>query len=272
MMILGKIYRKKITDMIMGQIRNSYQVIQQSTNQQNQLLSSSIISSSIFNRNFLKPSSLSYNRLNTKNLFNDRATILYRPQTSIILNDGQVKEGECPQTRPARNGYYTFKQYEGIWFKRYRSRVRQGEPFFKCAWIDYIDQGNNNIFIMDNLQNNRTGEWFRQNATTEVWPNDPTTWTSTLANGVRFDTHLIYYDGNLGVAVIYSCSPTSDNGHQGIGNIYTRSPTTPLSKSYVDFLLDIFYQNGIYDTLPLHFVDQDNCKEENLPKPRYNMI
>lgn len=28
----------------------------------------------------------------------------------------------------------------------------------------------------------RTGEWFRQNATTEVWPNDPTTWTSTLAS------------------------------------------------------------------------------------------
>ena len=92
-------------DMIMGQIRNSYQVIQQLTNQQNQQLSSSI-----FNRNFLNPLSLSYNRLNTKNLFNDRATILYRPQTSIILNDGQVKEGECPQTRPARNGYYTFKQ------------------------------------------------------------------------------------------------------------------------------------------------------------------
>ncbi|KAH7637388.1 hypothetical protein HUG17_7594 [Dermatophagoides farinae] len=242
----------------MGQLRrNSYQTIQQPN--QNLFSSStlSIVPTSVFGRNFFQPQSLNSNpSTTTTNVFNDRATILYRPQTSVILNDGQVKQGECPKTRPAGNGYYTFKQYEGIWYKRYRSRVRSGEPFFKCAWIDYIDQGDNHIFIMDNLQNNRTGDWFRQNATTEVWPNDPTTWTSTLSS----------------VAVIYSCSPTSDNGHQGIGNIYTRSPTTPLSKSYVDFLFDIFYQNGIYDTLPLHYVDQDNCMGENLPKPRFSMI
>lgn len=54
----------------------------------------------------------------------------------------------------------------------------------------------------------------------------------------------------------------------GIGNIYTRSPTTPLSKPYVEFLLDIFYQNGIYDVLPLHFVNQNVCTGEQLPAPK----
>jgi len=111
---------------------------------------------------------------NGGNIFNDRGQILYKPQTPIVLNDGQEKEGDCPVTRPT-TGYSSFKQvcsmidthipvflhltpptqYEGIWFKRYRSRVRVGEPFFKCAWIDYMDQGNNNIFISDNLQNNQ---------------------------------------------------------------------------------------------------------------------
>lgn len=54
----------------------------------------------------------------------------------------------------------------------------------------------------------------------------------------------------------------------GIGNIYTRSPTTPLSKPYVEFLLDIFYQNGIYDVLPLHFVNQNVCTGEQIPAPK----
>ncbi|UXI20713.1 allergen [Sarcoptes scabiei] len=201
-----------------------------------------------------------------KNIFNDRATILYRPQTSIVFNDGQDKPGECPITRPASN-YDSFKQYEGIWYKRYRSRVRPDEPFFKCAWIDYEDQGRPEIFISDNLKNNQTDEWFRQNATTTVWSNDPTTWTSVMPSGANFDTHLIYFDGDLGVAVIYSCQAIP-NGHRGIGNIYTRSPDTPLSQSYVDFLLDIFYQNGIYDVMPLHFVDQSNCLSQDRPSNR----
>lgn len=107
-----------------------------------------------------------------KNVFNDRATILYKPQTAIVANVGQDKQGACPITRHAGHGYTSFKQvysnlidhkqsfnfccmqYQGLWFKRYRSQVRPGEPFFKCAWIDYVDQGNNNIFIMDHLQNN----------------------------------------------------------------------------------------------------------------------
>lgn len=200
------------------------------------------------------------------NIFNDQVRIMYRPQTPVVFNDGQEKEGDCPVTRPA-TGYSTFKQYEGIWFKRYRSRVRTGEPFFKCAYIDYIEQGRNQVFIMDHLQNNVTGEWARQNATSEVWANDPSVWTSTMPNGAKFDTHLIFYDGNQGVAVIYSCMKSA-NGHRGIGNIYTRSPSTPLSKQYVDFLLDIFHQNGIYDVLPLHFVDQTVCANQNLPAPR----
>ena len=43
------------------------------------------------------------------NIFNQRATILYKPQTPIILNDGQEKEGDCPVTRPA-SGYSSFRQ------------------------------------------------------------------------------------------------------------------------------------------------------------------
>lgn len=35
-----------------------------------------------------------------------------------------------------------------------------------------------------------------------------------FADGAKFDTHLIYYDGNQGVAVIYSCMK-SGNGHRG---------------------------------------------------------
>ncbi|KAJ6223823.1 hypothetical protein RDWZM_002368 [Blomia tropicalis] len=246
------------TSISLGQIRSFYQASQpQSLNSfQSGLNTLSPIATSI------PASGSSINR----NIFNDANRILYKPQTAVVYNDGQEKEGDCPVVRPA-SGYTSFKQYEGLWFKRYRSRVREGEPFFKCAWIDYIDQGTKDIFITDNLLNNVTNEWFRQNATTEVWSNDPTTWTSTMPNGARFDTHLIYYDGNQGLAVIYSCMKTA-NGHRGIGNIYTRSPKTPLSSSYVNFLLDIFYQNGIYDVLPLHFVNQDVCEGENLPFPR----
>lgn len=90
----------------------------------------------------------------SRNVFNDRATILYKPQTTIAINNGQEMPGNCPVTRPATGGYTSFRQYEGLWFKRYRSKVRPDEPFFKCAWIDYINQGNNQIFITDNLQNN----------------------------------------------------------------------------------------------------------------------
>ena len=44
-----------------------------------------------------------------QNIFNDRATIMYKPQTAIVFNDGQEKEGDCPVTRPA-TGYSSFKQ------------------------------------------------------------------------------------------------------------------------------------------------------------------
>ena len=81
--------------------------------------------------------------------------ILYRPQTPVEFNDGQEKKGDCPVTRPTTNGYSSFKQYEGIWFKRYRSRVRPGEPFFKCAWIDYVLRPDGReMDISDNLLNN----------------------------------------------------------------------------------------------------------------------
>lgn len=101
-----------------------------------------------------RPQSVASTATASRNVFNDRATILYKPQTTIDINDGQAMPGRCPVTRPATGGYTSFRQYEGLWFKRYRSRVRPDEPFFKCAWIDYVDQGNNHIFISDNLQNN----------------------------------------------------------------------------------------------------------------------
>lgn len=101
----------------MGQLRrNSYQTIQQPN--QNLFSSStlSIVPTSVFGRNFFQPQSLNSNpSTTTTNVFNDRATILYRPQTSVILNDGQVKQGECPKTRPAGNGYYAFKQVTPVY-------------------------------------------------------------------------------------------------------------------------------------------------------------
>lgn len=106
-MMIVTLYRLKIflpflPILVMGQMRNSYQTrIQQPK-------FSMLPSSNVFNRNLLIKSS---NKLTTENnIFNDRATILYRPQTSIILNDGQTKPGECPKTIPTRNGYYTFRQ------------------------------------------------------------------------------------------------------------------------------------------------------------------
>lgn len=51
------------------------------------------------------------------NIFNQRATILYKPQTVVVLNDGQEKEGDCPVTRPA-TGYSSFKQVRLIACKK----------------------------------------------------------------------------------------------------------------------------------------------------------
>lgn len=53
--------------------------------------------------------SLSLNRNAKQNIFNDRARIMYKPQTPIALNDGKDQEGDCPVTRPA-TGYSSFKQ------------------------------------------------------------------------------------------------------------------------------------------------------------------
>jgi hypothetical protein len=47
----------------------------------------------------------------------------------------------------------------------------------------------------------------------------------------------------------------------GIGNIYTRAPDTPLSDSFVNHLYDIYFQNGIYDVLPLHEIKHDDCAQ-----------
>lgn len=70
----------------------------------------------------------------------------------------------------------------------------------------------------------------------------------------------------MGVAVIYSCSQTSATEYKAVGSIYVRSPSLVMPQSYVDFLFDIFYQNGLYNVMPLHRVDQDRC--ENMPRPR----
>ncbi|CAG2169322.1 unnamed protein product, partial [Oppiella nova] len=103
-----------------------------------------------------------------------------------------------------------------------------------------------------------TNEWKRQNATSVLFPNSPASWTSTLQSGATFDTHLLYFDGDLGISLLYSCANTR-NGHSGIGNIYTRSPDTPLSKTMLNHLYDVYFQNGIYDVLPLHEVRHDDC-------------
>lgn len=57
----------------------------------------------------VQPSSLGRTVNPVSNIFNDRARIMYRPQTAVVFNDGQEKEGDCPITRPA-SGYSTFKQ------------------------------------------------------------------------------------------------------------------------------------------------------------------
>ena len=92
-------------------------------------------------------------------------------------------------------------------------------------------------------------------------------WASLMPSGALFNTHLLHFDETLGVALIYSCRNT-DKGHSDIANIYTRRPDTPLVPSYVDFLLDVLFQNGVYDVQPLHFVDQSICANETLPVPR----
>lgn len=54
-----------------------------------------------------------------------------------------------------------------------------------------------------------------------------------------------------------------------VGSLYTRSPATNLSLSYLANSLDTFRQNGITDVLPLIPVDHAVCEWENLPKPTH---
>ena len=43
------------------------------------------------------------------NKFNEKAFIIYRPQTQVVENNGQEKYGSCPTTRSAI-GFKSFKQ------------------------------------------------------------------------------------------------------------------------------------------------------------------
>jgi hypothetical protein len=45
----------------------------------------------------------------SRNPFNEKAFIIYRPQTPIIENNGQEKSGSCPNTRSA-TGFKSFRQ------------------------------------------------------------------------------------------------------------------------------------------------------------------
>lgn len=93
------------TSISLGQIRSFYQASQpQSLNSfQSGLNTLSPIATSI------PASGSSINR----NIFNDANRILYKPQTAVVYNDGQEKEGDCPVVRPA-SGYTSFKQVNVI--------------------------------------------------------------------------------------------------------------------------------------------------------------